>query len=124
MDLSDLPTEIFTVNPERSLAKTYLEWMPQPGNYVEVDGNTYIVLERRHRYQLKAGRYVPLKITVFVKLTQKPSEMSLLKGLWVIGDIRCRYNAHSEFIRCAVNPDGPCYGCMAWESLSEANLSG
>ena len=121
MDLSDLPTEIFTVNPERSLAKAYLEWMPQPGNYVEVEGNTYIVLERRHRYHLKAGRYVPQKITVFVKLTQKPSEMSLLKGLWVIGDSRCLYNAHSEFIRCAVNPDGPCHGCMAWEATPESN---
>lgn len=121
MDVSALPTEIFTVNPDRSLKKTYLEWMPQPGNYLEVDGKTYLVLERRHRYHLRAGRYVPLKVAVFVKPTPKPTEMNLVAGIWVIGDATCQYNARSEFIRCAVNPTGPCTGCSAWEALSEDN---
>lgn len=28
-----------------------------------------------------------------------------------IGDISCHYNAHSPYIRCAVNPSGPCKDC-------------
>jgi hypothetical protein len=33
-----------------------------------------------------------------------------------IGDITCRFNAHSPYLRCAVNPDGPCEGCSLYES--------
>ncbi|MEO1622034.1 MAG: DUF6464 family protein [Cyanobacteria bacterium J06632_3] len=33
----------------------------------------------------------------------------------VIGDITCQLNARSPFIRCAVNPSGPCKGCMEYE---------
>jgi hypothetical protein len=29
-----------------------------------------------------------------------------------IGDLNCKYNAKSSFIRCAVNPSGPCEGCL------------
>ncbi|MDB9314088.1 DUF6464 family protein [Spirulina sp. CS-785/01] len=27
----------------------------------------------------------------------------------------CRYNAHSAFLRCAVNPSGPCETCVHYE---------
>lgn len=33
----------------------------------------------------------------------------------VIGDITCQLNARSAYIRCAVNPIGPCEGCRAYE---------
>lgn len=29
----------------------------------------------------------------------------------VIGDRACKFNAQSSFLRCAVNPSGPCEGC-------------
>ncbi len=32
-----------------------------------------------------------------------------------IGDPSCRYNAHSPELRCAVNPCGPCEGCVHYE---------
>lgn len=32
-----------------------------------------------------------------------------------IGDPSCRYNAHSPYIRCAVNPEGPCKSCPHYE---------
>lgn len=32
-----------------------------------------------------------------------------------IGDPSCRYNAHSPYIRCAVNPHGPCKGCFHYQ---------
>jgi Family of unknown function (DUF6464) len=34
---------------------------------------------------------------------------------YLIGDISCRYNAKSGYVRCAVNPSGPCEGCRYYE---------
>ncbi len=31
------------------------------------------------------------------------------------GDISCRYNAKSGYVRCAVNPSGLCEGCRYYE---------
>jgi len=36
---------------------------------------------------------------------------------YMVGDITCRYNARSAYIRCAVNPDGPCQECSQYESI-------
>jgi hypothetical protein len=33
---------------------------------------------------------------------------------YFIGDLSCKYNAHSPYIRCAVNPDGPCDQCNSY----------
>lgn len=35
-----------------------------------------------------------------------------------IGDRSCQYNAHSPYIRCAVNPQGPCENCSDYESIN------
>lgn len=29
-----------------------------------------------------------------------------------IGDLSCEYNARSPFLRCAINPSGPCQNCQ------------
>lgn len=34
---------------------------------------------------------------------------------YFIGDINCRYNARSPYIRCAINPSGPCQDCTHYE---------
>jgi hypothetical protein len=40
-----------------------------------------------------------------------------LEGVgYLIGDISCVYNARSGYVRCAVNPSGPCEGCRFYES--------
>jgi hypothetical protein len=40
-----------------------------------------------------------------------------LEGVvYLIGDISCKFNAQSGYIRCAVNPSGPCQGCRYYES--------
>lgn len=108
-------TEVVLMHPRQSLGNVQLDWTPQPGNYVDLEGQTYTVLERRHRYQLKAGRYRLHKIAIYVQPAQRPVERSLVKGCWVLGDASCRFNAHSELIRCAVNPDGPCDRCKFFE---------
>lgn len=111
-----LPTEVILTNPRQSLGKLLLDWTPQPGNYLDFEGKTYAVLERRHRYQLKSGRYHLYNVVIYVQTAQRPSEKSLVQGRWVIGDATCDYNAHSEIIRCAVNPEGPCESCRFYEN--------
>lgn len=115
MEQNSLPTEIILTHPRQCLAKVQLDWTPQPGNYLDLEGNTYAVLERRHRYHLKSGHYKLHKIAIYVQSAQRPSEKSFIEGRWVIGDANCRYNAHSELIRCAVNPEGPCDRCRFYE---------
>lgn len=34
---------------------------------------------------------------------------------YVVGDFTCRFNARSNYIRCAVNPSGPCQDCMHYQ---------
>ncbi|MDZ8264585.1 DUF6464 family protein [Nostoc sp. ChiQUE01b] len=39
-----------------------------------------------------------------------------LEGVgYLIGDISCKFNARSGYIRCAINPQGPCNGCRHYE---------
>ena len=35
---------------------------------------------------------------------------------YFIGDTSCANNAQSPYIRCAINPEGPCDGCFHFES--------
>jgi hypothetical protein len=62
MESADIPTEIHLCHPPHSLGKVYLETVPQPGAQVEVAGQRYTVLERRHQYQLRTNRYQLHKI--------------------------------------------------------------
>ncbi|MFE4106710.1 DUF6464 family protein [Almyronema epifaneia] len=118
MEQDLLPTELILNHSQQSLGNVYLDWMPQPGAHIDFDGQTYAVMERRHRYCLKANRYHLSKIHLYVQSTKSPEETSLVGDRWVIGDISCRYNAASELLRCAVNPDGPCQGCGDYEAAS------
>lgn len=115
MEQESLPTEIILSHPRQTIGNLRLDWNPQPGAYLELEGKTYTVLERRHRYQFKCGKYRLEKIALFVQSAQHPSERSLINGHWIIGDATCRYNAQSELMRCAVNPSGPCEGCRFYE---------
>ena len=116
MEPDSLPTEVILTHPPQSLGKVQLNWMPQPGNYLELEGKTYAVLERHHHYQYKIGGYCLQKIALYVQSAKKPAETTFIDGHWVIGDTSCRFNARSEILRCAVNPDGPCAGCRYYET--------
>jgi Family of unknown function (DUF6464) len=112
-------TEVILSYSQKTLAKVHLDWAPQPGAYLDLDGNTYTVLERRHRYQLRLGKYQLFAVAVYVQVAQRPAEQTLIQNRWVIGDANCRYSARSELIRCAVNPSGPCGGCRAYEQRQD-----
>lgn len=118
MEPDSLPTEVILTHPRQSLGNVDLDWMPQPGNYLDLEGQSYTVLERRHKYQLKSGRYRLQKVALYVQSAPRPTDRSLIDGRWVLGDANCRYNAHSELIRCAVNPEGPCASCRFFESIA------
>ncbi len=46
-----------------------------------------------------------------------PPDVEYVDGIgYIIGDITCQYNARSSYIRCAVNPDGPCQDCRFYDS--------
>ena len=111
MDQALPRTELILTASQRSLGQVSLDWMPQPGNQVQHEGQTYMVLERRHQYQYAANRYQLHKIQLYVQLTNATEDNIWLGDRWVMGDITCEYNAHSELMRCAVNPEGPCDGC-------------
>ncbi|MGM3309246.1 DUF6464 family protein [Anabaena sp. WFMT] len=39
-----------------------------------------------------------------------------LEGVgYLVGDISCQFNARSGYVRCAVNPSGPCQDCRHYE---------
>ncbi|MBD2020717.1 hypothetical protein H6F43_11045 [Leptolyngbya sp. FACHB-36] len=116
MEPSSLLTEVILTHPQRSLGTVQLDWAPQPGAYLDLEGKTYTVLERHHRYQFRGGRYRLHRIAIYVQKAQRPLEKNLVDGRWVLGDVTCRFNAQSELICCAVNPIGPCQGCRDYES--------
>jgi Family of unknown function (DUF6464) len=111
----DLPTEVILQKSLRSIGKIQLDWSPQPGSYFDLEGSTYAVLERRHRYQLQAGKYRLQNIALYVQERDRPTEQSFIEGRWVIGDVSCEYNARSELLRCSVNPLGPCADCRDYQ---------
>ena len=119
MEPDSLPTEVILAQASESLGQVKLDWNPQPGHYLDLQGQTYAVLERRHKYQLRCGRYRLKKIALYVQSAERPLEQSLVDGRWVQGNANCRYNARSELIRCAVNPSGPCAGCRFYEAAAD-----
>lgn len=119
MEPNSLPTEVILTDPRKSLGNVSFDWNPQPGHYLVLAGETYAVLERRHRYNLKSGRYRLTKIALYVQSAECPKEKSLVNGHWVIGDASCCFNARSELFRCAVNPQGPCEQCCFFEPIEK-----
>ncbi|WP_416673896.1 DUF6464 family protein [Egbenema bharatensis] len=46
-----------------------------------------------------------------------PPEHQYAEGIgYVIGDWSCKFNARSSYIRCAVNPFGPCEACSQYQA--------
>lgn len=49
--------------------------------------------------------------------TELPRDRYYLEGVgYLIGDISCQFNARSGYLRCAVNPQGPCQGCRHYQT--------
>jgi hypothetical protein len=51
-----------------------------------------------------------------IKMLDGNNDLHYVDGLgYMIGDITCDLNARSPYLRCAINPMGPCDGCNAYE---------
>ena len=109
MEAAEIPTEIQLSHPPRCLGTVYLDWVPQPGAQVDVEGQRYTVLERRHRYQLQTNRYQLQQMILYVQ--PATHDAVDITGDGSIGDVNCQYNARSALLRCAINPEGPCQSC-------------
>lgn len=112
-----LPTEVILSHSGSMLGDLHLDWNPQPGACLEWEGQTYLVLERKHCYSLRSGRYQLQKIALYVQAFDAPTEGCLVDGCWMIGDTTCLYNARSELLRCAINPNGPCDRCTHYQAI-------
>ena len=50
-----------------------------------------------------------------MKLLDGDQDLHYVDGIgYMLGDITCDLNARSPYLRCAVNPFGPCDGCSAY----------
>ncbi|MGB3136551.1 MAG: DUF6464 family protein [Nodosilinea sp.] len=50
-----------------------------------------------------------------LKLLDGNADLHYVDGMgYMLGDITCDLNARSPYLRCAVNPMGPCDGCGAY----------
>lgn len=94
-----------------------LDEIPQPGRWLTVAEGSFLVLQRRHRYRLRNGRYELSSVALQVRPQRQPADARWWNGRWVIGDPLCRFNARSPLLRCAVLPEGPCERCGHFRSI-------
>lgn len=46
-----------------------------------------------------------------------PPDYRYVEGVgYMVGDLTCQFNARSSYLRCAVNPAGPCETCRHYQS--------
>ena len=107
--------ELRQLGSERLLDRIELEDSPHPGRWFEHEARSYLVLQRRHRYTLRSGRYQLASVVLLVKQQHQPVDARRYGHGWVIGDPNCRFNALSPLLRCAVLPEGPCEQCLHHE---------
>jgi hypothetical protein len=112
-----LPTEIILTPVHQCIGKLDLDRRWQPGNYLDFEGKTYAILERHHFYQYRVGGYRFDRATLHVQESKRPEEITVIGDRQIMGNAACRFNARSEIIRCAVNPEGPCEGCLYFEAI-------
>ncbi|MEO1401156.1 MAG: DUF6464 family protein [Cyanobacteria bacterium J06635_1] len=65
------------------------------------------------RFELAMEAAANRRFRDFVR--RRPDEQ-YVEGLGlIVGDLTCQLNARSPYLRCAVNPMGPCEGCRHYQ---------
>lgn len=77
----------------------------------------WVMHRAKEQAQIRLRRSILQASTVRVlPRTPLPPDRYYLEGVgYLIGDITCRFNARSAYIRCAVNPSGLCDNCCDYE---------
>ncbi|NJK65910.1 MAG: hypothetical protein HC789_04870 [Microcoleus sp. CSU_2_2] len=71
--------------------------------------------ETQARERIAAARLAVANRSLRTQL--QTADRTYIEGLgYPIGDITCEYNARSNYIRCAVNPEGPCQDCRYYKA--------
>ena len=77
---------------------------------------------RRAKERMEA-RLLAVRQQSFVRVSPRnhlPPDQYYLDGVgYLIGDITCQFNARSAYIRCAINPSGPCEQCCHYQPKEE-----
>jgi len=75
--------------------------------------------QARTRSQFRRAATTIPRAQVQQNIRPDPSDRYYLEGVgYLVGDVSCRFNARSGYLRCAVNPNGPCEGCRYYELIS------
>lgn len=88
--------------------------------------------KRNHRNRIRQNipEYIPSialnsvieQIQTDSEISDFPSDRYYLEGVgYIIGDITCEFNAQSSYIRCAVNPSGPCENCPHYSKQQQSH---
>jgi hypothetical protein len=79
--------------------------------------SAWISLRARDRVQAEFGRAMEVAAQRGLRVAiQRDRDLNYVEGIgYVIGDFSCQMNARSPYLRCAVNPCGPCHGCRFYE---------
>lgn len=80
--------------------------------------SAWISICARERVQAEFGRALEIAAQRGLKTTlQRDRDLNYVEGLgYIVGDFTCQMNARSPYLRCAVNPCGPCDGCQLYEA--------
>lgn len=74
--------------------------------------------EEKAREELQAA--MEARAAISLQRTQMPTDQRYVEGIgYLIGDISCQFNARSAYIRCAINPTGPCQECRYYQIKDE-----
>lgn len=110
MTASPIPVQLVLSATGLSIGQLPADSQWQPGQQLWWANQSYIVLERRHRYGLRAGQYHLLRAVLYLQ-PQTTTDRSTPPEALGIGDENCRFNAIHPLLRCAVRPLGPCQDC-------------
>ncbi|MGF1457521.1 MAG: DUF6464 family protein [Leptolyngbyaceae cyanobacterium] len=80
--------------------------------------SVWVSLRTRDRVQAEFGRAMEVAAQRGLKAAlQRDQDLNYVEGIgYVIGDFSCAMNARSPYLRCAMNPCGPCHGCQYYEA--------
>ncbi|WP_228022056.1 DUF6464 family protein [Vasconcelosia minhoensis] len=75
----------------------------------------------RNRQQIQVRLNLVVETAVQQRCLNRPApDHRYVDGLGlVVGDISCEHNARSPYLRCAVNPLGPCEDCRDYAARPE-----
>ena len=81
--------------------------------------SAWVSLRANQRVQRRLWLAMESAPNQFSSLIQRHPDEHYIEGAgYMIGDISCRLNARSPYLRCAVNPMGPCNECQQYQPIN------